>query len=526
MAAGAAVLGLAAYLLWPLPSSPRWDIGADEALLQGKRRYLDALAARPADNARPNVLLILADDLGRDELGSRGAVPAITPHIDRLAREGVSFTSAYATAAICAPSRAALLTGRYQNRFGFESQPMQRYVRSRLEYLAFRYLIDTDAMQPFLLDAYPDELQRAAQGLPPSEISIAEVLAAAGYDTAILGKWHLGYSALNHPSRFGFQEQYGFLEAFTLYAPRGAPHIVEHRHDLFWERHIYDMGRSGPSAIQRNGQPLEEPRYLTDAIAAETLRFIDTAAARGRSFFAFASFSAPHTPFQALAEDYQALDAAIGDPNRRVYLALIRRLDHAVGALVEHLARRGMLDQTLIVFASDNGTATYTEAGTNGALRGGKFTQFEGGLAVPLILRGPGFCGGIERAEPVLLSDLFATILTPLGIDLPSDRHYDSQPLQVRGDPERALFWRSDFNRTIRLGGWKLMQNRRTGSLHLYDLTTDPAEEIDLAPRRPELVADFLTRLDAWESELEAPLWPRVMNYQHVDPLGSDWFAI
>lgn len=518
---GVALVVFAAVLLWPMPRDSRWDILPDTALLAGKVDYLNAL---PAPGATPNVLLIVADDLGRYDVGYHNPDITVTPAIDALATTGTVFTQAYATAAICAPSRAALLTGRVQNRFGFESQPMQRYVRNRGEYLAFRYLIDTDAMQPFLSDSYPDAEQMALQGLPASEVALPEIFQRLGYRTAILGKWHLGYGASNHPLRFGFDAQYGFMEAFSLYAPETDPGIVEHHHDLFWERHIWQMGRSGPSAITRNGVPETETRYLTDAILAETIRFIDDARADGRPFFAYVPFSAPHTPFQARQQDYDALTGVV-DHNRRVYLAMIRRLDHAVGQLVSHLRATGVLDNTLIVFSSDNGGAAYTGATGNGPLRAGKFTQFEGGLAVPLVLAGPDISPA-RVTQPVLLTDLFATLLSRVGLPLPADRPYDSLDLLAGRDPSRHLYWRSDFNRAVRAGRWKLIEDRRSGIALLYDLATDPGERRNLAGTHPDRVAALIAELDRWEEGLAEPEWPRVMNYRHEDADGALWFAI
>ncbi|MGE0625578.1 MAG: sulfatase-like hydrolase/transferase [Pseudomonadales bacterium] len=516
--------GLVAALLWPLPHDARWDIRPDAALSAGKAVYLDALRAAPVSST-PNVLLIVADDLGRYDVGYHDPGITVTPAIDALAAAGTVFTQAYASAAICAPSRAALLTGRVQNRFGFESQPMQRYVQNRGEYLGFRYLIDTDAMQPFLADSYPDAAQKVLQGLPASEIALPEIFRRLGYATAILGKWHLGYGEQNQPRRFGFDTHYGFLEAFTLYASAGDPQIVEHHHDLFWERHIWRMGRSGPSAITRNGVPHTETRYLTDAILEETVRFIDDARAQNQPFFAYVPFSAPHTPFQARREDYDALPA-IADHNRRVYLAMIRRLDHAVGRLVEHLKTTDLLENTLILFTSDNGGAAYTGATANGPLKAGKFTQFEGGLAVPLVLAGPGIAPG-RVEQPVLLTDLFATLLARLGLPMPVDRPYDSVDLlATAGVPERHLYWRSDFNRALRAGRWKLIEDRRSNVVLLYDLDADPGERNNLAGAEPERVTSLLAELDRWEATLAEPLWPRVMNYRHQAEDGALWFAI
>ncbi|NIP14167.1 MAG: sulfatase-like hydrolase/transferase, partial [Pseudomonadales bacterium] len=321
--------------------------------------------------------------------------------------------------------------------------------------------------------------------------------------------------------------QYGFTEAFSLYADQGAPGIVEHRHELFWEEHIWNMGRKGPSAITRNGEPVDESRYLTDAIVEETKRFISDARVQDRPFFAYVPFSAPHTPFQARSEDFLAVRGA-ADHNERVYLAMIQRLDWAVGELVRYLDSQGMLDDTLIVFTSDNGGAAYTGATDNGPLRGGKFTQFEGGLAVPLILSQRGVVAPRTVRKPVMLTDLFATILHRCGLTIPADRTYDSVDLLIEPDQDspRSLFWRSDFNRAVRRANWKLIENRRDGRLLLFDLTDDPGEQHDLASERPAVVAELLSELDAWEHDMAPALWPRVMNYHYRDALGSYWFAI
>ncbi len=532
--AGLAIVLITVYLLWPMPSSERWTIVPDATLQAGKTAYLQNLATETtqaresgrgsAGESLPNVLLIVADDLARHDVSYQGG-PLKTPHIDQLAARSHTFTSAYANAAICAPSRAALLTGRVQNRFGFESQPMQRYVRNRGEFLGFRYLINTDEMQPFLLESYPDESQMADQGLPASEVTLAEVLKARGYRTGIFGKWHLGYAAHNGPRQFGFDTEYGFREAFTLFAPEDDPGIVAHHHDLFWEEHIWSMGRSGPSAITRDGQPVDERRYLTDAIAEEAGGFLREATAAGAPFFAYVPFSAPHTPFQARRQDYEAISEA-RDHNERVYLAMIRRLDLAVGSLVEVLSETNALDNTLIIFTSDNGGAAYTEATDNGPLRGGKFTQFEGGLGVPLIVHEPGQTEQRIVAEPVWLTDLFVTILTASGTALPEDRVYDSVPLTAGTVPERPQFWRSDYNLALRSGDWKLIVNRRDGTVRLFNLQDDPGETFDLSTTEPQTLAQLQGMLTLWESELAPPKWPRVMDYRFDDATGSYWFAI
>ncbi|MEE4301856.1 MAG: sulfatase-like hydrolase/transferase, partial [Pseudomonadales bacterium] len=453
-----------------------------------------------------------------------GHTPARTLHIDALAARGVRFLDASAADPVCSPARASLLTGRYGQRFGFDSQPMQRYPRNRLEYLGARWLVDTGAMTPRRYDAYPTAAAIARQGLPPSEITLADVLAAAGWRTGLFGKWHLGYAAANGPDRFGFQHQYGFDQAFTLYAPAGAEGIVEHRHDLFWEKHIWSMGRDGPSAITRAGAVVEEDRYLTDAITEEALAFLEASARAGAPFFAYLPFNAPHTPFQAPVEDYDAVEVA-RDHNQRVYLAMIRRLDHAVGRIERALVEHGLRERTLVVFTSDNGGAHYTQATDNGPLRAGKFTQFEGGVAVPLLIAGPGWAAGTERSDPVSHLDLLPTLLGQLGLAAPPE--LDGFDLRRAAEEPRTLYWRTDFARAIRRGDWKLLQDRRDpAGTRLYDLAGDVGERRDLAGAEPERVRALLEALDAWEASLPGAGWPRVMDWRECSGGECRDFAI
>lgn len=512
------------WLLWPLPTDSRWSIEADPAALAVRsERLADLARAGGGLSGRINVLLILADDLARHDVSAYGATPMPTPGIDRLAALGTRFEQATAADPVCSPSRAALLTGRYPQRFGFESQPMQRYPRNLLEYLGFRWLIDTDAMTPILADSYPEARMIERQGLPATETTLADLLAAAGWRTGIFGKWHLGYADANGPDRFGFATVFGFDEAFTLYAPAGRTDIVEHRHELFWERHIWSMGRSGPSALMQDGRPVETTTYLTDEIADRAIAFMDSAIDADAPFFAYVPFSAPHTPFQARREDYDAL-ADVSDHNQRVYLAMIRRLDHAVGRMLDALEQRGALERTLIVFTSDNGGADYTGATDNGPLRGGKFTQFEGGLAVPLVISGPGWSPGGVRNEPVSLLDLVPTLLAAVGLPIPGS--LDGEDLNAPSAGERSLFWRTDFNRAIRAGDWKLVEDLRDGSLRLFDLGADAGEATDRAAAQPARVRALREQLDRWTAQLAPPAWPRVMNYRYCDPIECRDFAI
>src|SRR5437867_1108211 len=238
-----------AYLVYPL-SSARFRIVVDEAKLHGRERYLASAPAR--ERRGPNVVLILADDLGKTDISTyEGRVP--TPHIDALGREGAACSEGYITSPICSPSRAGLLTGRYQQRFGHELQPHDRYPRNRLEYYLFKYLLARGDFRVADLIAFPRFEDILGQGLPASEVTLAEVLRRQGYRTAIIGKWHLGSYGGHIPIRRGFDYHYGFYEAHTLYADPGDPDIVNQRHDDFTDRHIWSQGRHGNCALRRNG---------------------------------------------------------------------------------------------------------------------------------------------------------------------------------------------------------------------------------------------------------------------------------
>ena len=535
---------LMVWLLKPVPKSDRWDIDVDGNALETKQLFLKTLREQNSNAAataagKPNVIFLLADDLGKYDVSLyRRAVQPVpasyaekieTPNIDALGKNGVVYRNAYVTAPICGPSRAGLMTGRYQNRFGFESQPMQRYVRNNLEYLWFRYVIDTNDMTPIRYENYPRAEMLPLQGLPVSEITLADVFKATGYSTGIFGKWHLGYGPMNHPNRFGFDQQYGFIEAFSLYAPEGDNNIMSYHHTTFSEKHIWSQQRSGPSAITRNGEVVDEKRYLTDAIVDETKQFIHRAAETKQPFFAYVAFNAVHTPFQARKPDYDSI-TNVSDDKTRVYQAMTKRLDWAVGELVRYLQEQGLAENTLIIFASDNGGASYTAAMDNAPLRGGKLSQYEGGLQVPFMIAWPGKLAARDVEQPVILTDIFATLASQLGVSLPTDRVYDGTNLLAKGVEQtladRPLFWRSDYNHAIRFHQWKLIRNDHDHTVKLFDLAQDPGERHNLTADKPEIVRDLTERLDAWEKQLQPAKWPRVMDFRMQSEGETDTFAI
>jgi arylsulfatase A-like enzyme len=557
------IIAFFVFLLWPL-SGREWDIGRSGDPSDGNAQTKpDLLAGQmPVRATAPRVIVIVADDLGPTDISLYGGRNVQTPNIDSIGTDGVTFTDASCTTAICAPSRASMLTGRYQQRFGFEVQPHDRYARSRLEYLAFRYFIDTDPMVPIAPAPIPSRSATRDQGVPENEVMLSELLEARGYETAVFGKWHLGYDLEFGPLARGFDEHYGFYEAFSLYAPLDDESVVHTTIDDFSDRHMWSQGRDRASAIVHNDVVVEESEYLTFRFAELAADYI--AANADEPFFLYLPFSAPHTPLQAPGEYYNAL-RNINDPVRRTYYAMIAALDDAVGTVLEAVDDAGIAESTLVVFASDNGGVTYLGVTDNGPFAGGKFSNFHGGLSVPMMMRYPAAIpADTVYNEPVSLMDIFGTVeavtrgdsgtaprnpatagsavtagLVVSPYPPPGERNVDGVNLlpYVLGDaigvPHEALFWRSFYNRAVRMGPWKLIVQEAgspgTGESDLellFNLESDPYEQLNLAGDNPATVARLRAELDKWDATLAQPLWPPVMHFR-MDVWGRRyWFAI
>ncbi|MFO0597938.1 MAG: sulfatase-like hydrolase/transferase [Myxococcaceae bacterium] len=503
-----------------------WHITPDEKLTAGRTAWNQGEKLTPA--RKVNVVLIVADDLGVADttLSPMGTVD--TPNLDRLADEGVRFGSGYVTAALCSPSRAGLLTGRYQERFGHEVQPHDRYAKSGLEFFFARLFLQTEDWR--LMEwRSPDDDDVQRQGIPASEILLPELLDRAGYATAMFGKWHLGWNPDFQPHRRGFQEFTGFYEAYSLYAaPAGRSDIVDQHLAEFSDKYIWERGRSGIASLVHNGTVIEEPGYLTDRFTDDAIAFID--AHQREPFFVYLPLQNPHTPFQAKRSDWDAFPDE-KDPIRRTYLALIRSLDTSVGRVMKALDERHLSEDTLVIFLSDNGAALYTHATTNGPLQGGKFTLFEGGIRVPFAMRWPGqIPAGTTFNEPVSALDVVATISGAAGLPLPSDRAIDGVDLlpfvrgERSGEPHDALYWRANNVSAVRSGPLKLIRDQTSGNVALFDLLTDPGEKTDLSRARPDDVKRLLGLLDGWNAQCHAPLWPAVMDYRFVANDGREWW--
>lgn len=486
-------------------------------------------ADAPASQRPPNIVVIVADDLGYNDISlNGGGVAGVvqTPNIDAIGRDGVIVDQGYASNATCSPSRAAIMTGRYPTRFGFEftSAPPEfaRYV-ARSSRNDLRQVIFHD-------ERVRDVPPRETLGLPPSEVTIAEVLQQQGYHTMLIGKWHLGEVEEMRPAAQGFDESLGIMQGATMSLPPNDPDVVNARLDFdpidrfLWANLRYAVDWHGA-----DGDARFRPRgYVNDYYSEEAASAI--AANRNRPFFLYLSFAAVHTPLQATREDYDAL-SAIPDHTQRVYGAMVRSLDRGVGRVMQALRDSGVDDNTIVIFVSDNGGAWYTGlADINAPFRGWKSTFFEGGIRTPYLIRWP---GGLPRnahiAGPATHMDIFATVAAAAGA--PAQPQVDGVNLlpYLRGDaqgpPNQRIFWRSGPYRVVRDGDWKLQVSETPDRVWLFNLAQDPTEQLDLSAQEPERVAAMRAMIEAQNANLPRPMWPALIEGPvRIDvPLNAPW---
>ncbi|MCE9595214.1 MAG: sulfatase [Planctomycetes bacterium] len=416
---------------------------------------LERFAAAQAPR-KTNIVLIVADDLGYADLGVQGSKDVRTPNLDRLAEEGVRFTDAYVTAPLCAPSRAALLTGRYAQRFGLESNPGPER------------------------GAAPD------YGIPRDEPVLSERLKAAGFATGMFGKWHVGYPRELRPTKRGFDEFLGFLSGSSRYFTAKAR-----------------------NPILRGDEPAKVDAYLTDAFASEAVAFIDKRAEH--PFFLYVPFNAVHNPLEVPDADLERF-AKIADPRRRQFAAMLAKLDDGVGAILKALEAHGLDENTLVIFLSDNGGATVETTSRNDPLRGTKAQMYEGGIRVPFLMRWKGkLTAGAVESRTISSLDVVPTALAAAGVAADTTKPLDGVNLlpylagEREGKPHESLFWRMGHEGAARVGDWKLVL--RGDEAELYDLSEDVAEKTDLAKRRPEILAKLRAAWTAWAKPMVAPRW-------------------
>jgi arylsulfatase A-like enzyme len=474
-------------------------------------------APAPSASRPPNVVVILADDLGWNDLTfngggvAGGAVP--TPRIDSIVKDGMMFTQAYAGNATCAPSRAAIMTGRYATRFGFEFTPAP---------VAFSRLIGTSQPEnghPMIYHAelendYPASIDELT--VPTSETMIGQLMKTRGYHTMMLGKWHLGGTPTTRPEARGFDEALAFYAGASMYLPTRSA-LVENSMQDFDPIDKF-LWANLPFGVRYNGSKQFEPaEYMTDYLAKEATHAIE--ANKNRPFFMYLAFNAPHTPLQALKSDYDAL-GQITDHRLRVYAAMIRGLDRGVGTVLDALKANGLADNTLVIFTSDNGGAGYIGLPEiNKPFRGWKATFFEGGLHVPFFIRWPGHVpAGSKFDRPVGHVDIFTTAAAAAGASVPQDRVMDGVDLVkfasagAASDPHKSLYWRSGDYKVLLSEGWKLQVAARPDKTWLFDLNKDPTEKQNLADAVPAKTAELKALLATVDSEQAKPLWPSLLE--------------
>jgi arylsulfatase A-like enzyme len=476
-------------------------------------------AATPAAERPPNIIFILFDDLGMNDLSTFGGGVAggkvTTPNIDRLAAEGAIFTQAYAGNATCSPSRAQLMTGRYPTRTGLEYTPtppgFARVVSMvsadiRPDLPAVGYNAEAEAASPPFAD----------QGLPPEEVTLAEVLKASGYHTVHIGKWHLGSSPRFHPNQQGFDESLN-LDGM-LHLPEDHPDVVNARIDFDpVDRFLWASAHFVTS--YNDGERFAPGGYLADYWTDESLKVI--AANRNRPFFLYLAHWGVHSPLQATRADYDAV-GDIGPHSLRVYAAMIRALDRSVGRIMASLEAEGLADNTLIVISSDNGAPGYLGLdGLNAPFRGGKGTFFEGGIRVPLLARWPArIAAGSTVTIPTGQVDIMPTLAAAAGAPLPGDVMIDGRNLLpaltgkgAASGYDAPLFWSSGYYQAVRAGDWKLQIHDRQRKTWLYNLAEDPTEQRNLAAANPAKRAELEAMLAAHQAGRRPPLYPSTFDF-------------
>jgi arylsulfatase A-like enzyme len=482
--------------------------------------------APPQGERPPNIIVILADDLGFNDISRNGGVAGglvRTPNIDALAAEGVSVDIAYAANATCSPSRAAIMTGRYPTRFGFEftgvPQAFSRYLSHAEPHALHQPIFHADRVR----DMPPVE----ALGMPAGETTIAEVLRTRGYHTLHIGKWHLGERPDMRPEAQGFDESLGFMAGAGMYMRGDDADVVNAQ--LPFDPIDRFIWANLPYAVQWNGgQRFRPDGYITDYFANQAVAAIE--ANRNRPFFLYLAFNAPHTPLQAARADYDAL-SGIPDHTEHVYGAMIAALDRGVGRVMQALRDNGLDDNTLVIFTSDNGGAWYVGLPhINAPFRGWKATFFEGGVRTPFFARWPGHLPAGARIEgPATHMDIFATAAAAASASI--ERPVDGVDLlpQLEGTshmpPHDVLFWRSGPYRAVRAGDWKLQVSETPDRVWLFNLRDDPTEQHDLSAQQPERVAALRALIEAHNAEMPAPLWPALLEGPvRIDvPLNTPW---
>lgn len=444
------------------------------------------------NNQLPNVVLILTDDLGYNDVGFNGSTEIFTPNIDKIASNGVLFKEGYVSYPVCGPSRAGLITGRYQDTFGFGKNPL-------------------------FTPKDPN------MGLPLTEQTMADMLKLSDYRTFAVGKWHLGAHESLRPLKRGFDEFFGFLTGGHRYFPEDWT--------LADETEVKSQGQAYRTKLLRNDERIEEKEYLTDALSRESVDFIDRNSEK--PFFIYLAYNAPHGPLQATKEYLDRYDH-IDDENRKTYAAMVSAVDDGVGIIIKALRDKGIEENTIIVFLSDNGGA-HNNSSSNYPLKGTKGSVYEGGLRVPFAIQWKGVIPPNTIYENSISSlDIMATMADILKIKKNKKMPLDGVNIipyltgEKKGEPHKYLFWRKWEQGAMAVirGNFKLLKNNKQSDFELYNLKIDISESNNLIGTKPNLEKDLKEKWNIWNKGLKDRYypslgndnwWERVYKYENQD---------
>lgn len=428
---------------------------------------------------KPNIVFLFSDDAGYADFGFQGSTIMKTPNLDKLAKNGVTFTQGYVSASVCGPSRAGLMTGKYQQRFGYEEINVPGYMSGNSKYLG-------------------DDM-----GLPLDQVTMADYLKKLGYTNAMYGKWHLGDADRFHPLKRGFDEFYGFRGGDRSYfaykeVPKG--HLDKRMENGFGN--------------------FEEPKaYATDVFADKAISFMERN--KDKPFFIYLAFNAVHTPMEATEDDLKKFPNLTG--KRKEVAAMTLALDRACGKVLDKLKELGLENNTIIVFSNDNGGPTDKNASINLPLSGTKSNQLEGGLRVPFLMSWPNHIkGNIKYTYPVSTLDLLPTFYAAGGGNVADLKEVDGVDLlpYITGKndtrPHETLYWKKENRGVYREGDWKFIRFPDRPA-ELYDMSKDTPELEDLANKYPERVKEMYKKLFKWELTLERPMWMLKRKFEKND---------
>tara|TARA_A100000164_G_scaffold52453_2_gene41021 strand:- start:1005 stop:2654 length:1650 start_codon:yes stop_codon:yes gene_type:complete len=483
------------------------------------------------DKSKPNIILILADDLGFNDISFYGGGAAdgtlMTPHIDSIAKTGIAFNNGYAASAACSPSRAAILTGRYSTRFGFDFTPYPKTATRLLNIIGNRNY--DKSLPPLTLDNVDwDQVGLFVAGMPSEEITIAELLQQNGYYTAHIGKWHLGaFVDGKKPNDQGFDDS--LLMTSGLYLPKDHPDVVNAKkdhpvEDMIWASTYYGSNFNDSDEFKPNG-------YLTDYYTEEAVKVINNN--KDRPFFLYLSHWAPHNPLQALRSDYEK-HSHMGDHTLEVYSGMITALDRGVGKVIEALEKNGLSDNTLIIFTSDNGGAGYIGLkDINKPYRGWKLTFFDGGIHIPFLAKWPDkIKPGSVYDKRIHHVDIFHTILGAANINPPKDVIYDGVNLlpyidnNLDLEPHETLYWKDQSYQAIIHKNWKLIRSQIPKKQYLFNLDTDPYEAVNLIESELEVKQLLNMLLNEHISQQIEPIWPpSIATPVLIDKVSTDKYV-